>query len=426
MTRLDDRLLNHPATAHIAELRATIASLDDETVEAANEALDGAVERVPTALTYIEGALVAADPALVTASALEGIDSSVVAANQMASQLTANPALANQLDAHIEAALDAAARVVSASPLVAGRAGEATETFDTALTGTVNSISEQAEAIGAELAALDQRRAEAEAARVDEDAARETALTAKVEELTAQVATEKQRLDSLVPNFETQFTTAQGERQTAFDDLQDELKTASDSFTSDLTKKSHEVLAEVEARRNEVEKLHGIIADTSTTGAFREEARQQKASADRWRLTTVVFGSIAAAVAVAAVVLAELDPTRATSTSTVVAKLTVTLVAAGVAAYAGRQSGRHRIREEEAKRLELELVAFPPFIESLSDDQKREVRKDFAERAFPGRSVEPAGEGRRLFRKEDSLGIGGPELLQLLIEVLTRDKKAQP
>jgi enamine deaminase RidA (YjgF/YER057c/UK114 family) len=258
-----------------------------------------------------------------------------------------------------------------------------------------------------------------------------------VDELAAQVATEKQRLDSLVPTFETTFKEAQDERQAAFDEVQEELKTNAASVVTELktsfeetvtslTENSEVVLAEVKARRDEVVKLYGVITNTATTGAFRDEAEDQKRDADRWRRIAVVFGALAAVAAVGAVVLAALSPETATSTSAIVGKITVTLAAAGVAAYAGRQSGRHRRREEEAKRLELELVAFPPFIDSLEPEQQREVRKDFAERAFRGRPADLAGEGRRRFRKEDTVGIAVPELLQLVHDLAAmRDEKRQ-
>lgn len=393
MSRLNDRLLNHPVRGSINDLRATVAGLNEEAVAAVEEVSEGTLERVPVAMTYIEGALAAAHPQLVTASSLEALDAAVTNANNTAAQLATTPAVATTLDTYVEGALDAVASLVAATPLLQERAGEAGETLSTALTETVQAVKAKAEQLDADLDAVEQERTEAETARVAADAERTATVEAEAAALTALVTVEKQRLDTLVPNFETQFTDAEEARQATFDALQEtlqaqsetvvtDLKTAFEETVTGLTDSSTKVLSEVEDRRAEVEKLHGVITDTSTTGAFRKEATEQKKAADTWRRVTVVFGSIAAALAVAAVVLATIYPDRATSTSAVIAKITVTLAAAGVAAYAGRQSGRHRQREEESKRLELELVAFPPFIESLEEDQRREVRKEFADRAF--------------------------------------------
>jgi len=77
--------------------------------------------------------------------------------------------------------------------------------------------------LDAALDALEQERTDAETARVAADAERATAAEAQAAELTALVTTEKQRLDTLVPNFETQFTDAKEARQAKFDALFDML-----------------------------------------------------------------------------------------------------------------------------------------------------------------------------------------------------------
>lgn len=215
----------------------------------------------------------------------------------------------------------------------------------------------------------------------------------------------------------------QDELKTNSDAVVSELKTTFDETVTKLTANSEKVLEEVEVKRGEVEKLFGVITDTSTTGAFRKEADEQKTAADTWRETTVRFGSVAALLALAAVVAAVIWPDRANSASAIVAKVTVALAAAGVAAYAGKQSGRHRQREEEAKRLELELVAFPPFIESLDPEQKREVRKDFAVRAFRGRPADPEARGGPTAND----GVGLPALVETVRDVVVkRGETTQP
>lgn len=51
-------------------------------------------------------------------------------------------------------------------------------------------------------------------------------------------------------------------------------------------------------------------------------------------------------------------------------------------AYARMQSGDHRRREEAARRTELELVAFAPFVEGLDEAQRVALRKEVAQRLF--------------------------------------------
>jgi hypothetical protein len=48
----------------------------------------------------------------------------------------------------------------------------------------------------------------------------------------------------------------------------------------------------------------------------------------------------------------------------------VAALLSGLTAYAAKQSGGHREREVRNRRLELELTAFGPFTDSLSDPEK--------------------------------------------------------
>jgi hypothetical protein len=54
----------------------------------------------------------------------------------------------------------------------------------------------------------------------------------------------------------------------------------------------------------------------------------------------------------------------------------------GVAAYTARQSARHRGREEHARRLQLDLTAFPVFVEALPEEDKVAATIWMAERSF--------------------------------------------
>lgn len=435
MARLEDRLLNHPLHQHLTTVRGHLAEVSDETLAAADEHMEGAVTRAGAALTYIEGVLGAVDPALTTATALSGIESALSNAATAAAQLNGNPQTAAALDQHIEQALTAVEPMAAASQLTAKRAAGSAKTFDNALTATVKAVAEQAQSLEGELDALEQRRVDAVAQLEADEQQQRTTFQASIDSLTTSLNAEKARVDQLVATHQEQFTTAQQEQHTAFEQLRDQLQETGESSIAEFNERADEtqkqlekdveaVLAEVRSRRDEVEELYGVITDTSTTGAFRDEAREQKKAADDWRKVAIGFGLAAAVLAVAFIVLSALAPDKASSTSAIIAKVTATLVAAGIAAYAGRQSGRHREREEEAKRLELELVAFPPFIDSLDDDQKRDVRKEFADRAFRGRPEQAPT--RSLFRKQDSFGVGAPELLDALLKATQKSDGSPP
>lgn len=433
MARLEDRLRDHPLYAQIDAIRNHVSELDDDARAAVSEHVDDVIERVPKVLTYVEGILKTADAALTTESGLAGLDSALSNAAGAASQLKESPQVAPTLDQHLEEALVAAGPLVAASALIAERADAAAGAFDTALTDTVKEVDARSKALSEELTALDERRAQAAAEQEAAEEQRRQEFSAGLDALTTRVDGEAQRTDQLISTLQTQFDSGQTEQKQAFDTLregfEEQAKAAIDGLQEsarqtgeDLSEQAEEVLVAVRKRRTDVEELYGVITDTSTTGAFRDEAKDQKEAADRWRWVAVGFGVVAVALAIVA--LTGAFESETSGAGAVVAKITATLVAAGIAAYAGRQSGRHREREEEAKRLELELAAFPPFIESLDDDQKRDVRKEFADRAFRGRPVETGESG--LFRRKDSFGVALPELVAAIVTAVRKSDQQPP
>jgi DNA repair exonuclease SbcCD ATPase subunit len=433
MGRLEDRLLNHPLRGTIATIRARLSEFDQATLDAAEQHSQGTVARIPQVLTFIEGVLATADPALTTASALAALEAALTNADNNLSALSDQHDVISSVDHHLEEALTAASSLAPVSPLSAKRAMAAKRAFDSALVSTVREIEQRSASLAENLRHLEEKRVEAAAQITAEDAQRGEALTSATDALESRLAEQEQRVDQLVPTLQEQFDAAQAARREAFETLQSDLRERAEGITTEieahaaqtrsmLAETAEAVLDEVRRRKQEVDQLYGIITDTSTTGAFRDEARAQKDAADTWRKVAVGFGVAAALLAIIAFVLSAVRPGDVSSTSAVVAKITATLVAAGVAAYAGRQSGNHREREEEAKRLELELAAFPPFIESLDEAQRREVRKAFSDRAFRGRPADAPA--RRLFRKNDSFGVGLPELVDAIVAAVRRADQA--
>jgi hypothetical protein len=92
------------------------------------------------------------------------------------------------------------------------------------------------------------------------------------------------------------------------------------------------------------------------------------------------------------------------------ASLVVTAAAGGLTAYAARQSGHHRDREDETRRLQLELTAFGPFINDLQNPS--EARAEYAKRLFKGAERQSNG--------EPAIGKDQVTLLQTLLESLIK------
>jgi hypothetical protein len=282
----------------------------------------------------------------------------------------------------------------------------------------VRGLRAQVDELATEAAGLEERQRQATAEAMTAEEQRRAEIAARLDELRSTVTAEKTRFDSLVPSFEQQFTAAQAAREqqhrdviSSFDEetralvqrVSDEAEKTTaevrdgvDTLLTESATRVDAVLEDVRTKRDEVDDLYSVITNTGTASAFRDDAEQQKKAANTWRLVAVVFG-VLAAVATGWAALSGSDE----STQSLIARLALGAAAGGIAAYAARQSGRHRDREEEARRLELDLPAFGPFIESLPDEVRQRVREEFLKRVFVGRKSPSDGPALT----EESIGL---------------------
>jgi len=150
------------------------------------------------------------------------------------------------------------------------------------------------------------------------------------------------------------------------------------------------VLLELRRILREAQDAANAVAAAGTASAWRGEANAQCRAADVWRYVAVGLGVLTAAMVLVLLVWRPAE-TGSLSVEHVTSRLGFAVILGGVAAYAARQSGQHRQREQVARRLELELTAFPPFVEGLKN--KDELRCEYARRLFKGAESDDATEG---------------------------------
>lgn len=419
MSRFDDRLLEHPIRERISQLRSLLGDLPDDQQQQADERLENALARAPAVLDHIEGLLNAVDPEFVTQGALDQMVAPLDRAVDAINTLEANPESIVEFDGAIEDALSAAQPIAAVIRMPTKISETARKNFGAELRGRAKELSDEAEAIKARLKDLaDEQNRLAEDGKQANDA-RRAELQGEFDRIQGAINTEQQRLDQLVPTFEQQFSQAQDARVDEWESLRkdleesvntsrEQLQQAAQQAANSLTSQADEVLGEVREKRDEVVKLYGIIGDTGTAGAFAKEANNQKQDADFWRWAAIIGGVLTAILAAGAVALATYSDRG--STAAHIASLAVAAAIGGITAYAARQSGHHRDREDESRRLELELTAFGPFTNDLTNPD--EARAAYAERLFKGAERIPTG--------ESTIGKDQVTLIQTLIESILK------
>lgn len=94
------------------------------------------------------------------------------------------------------------------------------------------------------------------------------------------------------------------------------------------------------------------------------------------------------------------------SVTVVLAKALGSLIFAGLAGYVATQSGHHRLREEQARQRELDLLALPAIIANLPEDQKEEITGEVATKLFLTETASISGRSEPALTKESISLVG--------------------
>ena len=263
----------------------------------------------------------------------------------------------------------------------------AAATFQRSAQQRFNALKRQAETVQAEVeglrAQLTERQAEigtlVEQFREQQAQATEERLAqldARSQEIQATVERHAQSIDALLTEQTEAFRKVQDERAEEHRVREREIEATFAEVESQSRERLEILVSEIEGMKTKSAELVGAIGVTGTAERYGKEFDAQRKAANDWRWITVALGVIAVAVAL----LAAFDE-KATTAGT---KVAIALLISGVAAYTARQSSRHRSREEHARQLQLDLTAFPVFIEPLPREAQEAATVWMAERSFLG------------------------------------------
>jgi hypothetical protein len=407
----------HPVHANLKQLKQQAADLPDELLKEAQEHdPQASLVRLEPSLDYLGALLASADPALITPQMLDELNEAV---QQINSALTPfkdkDFGQLPTIQSGIEALLNRSLRMAPAIGLWA----KTDEKKAVALLGEASSaktrqLQEQASDLQGQLNQLREEASQASDSMKTTSEERAKELEGQLDTLKVEAEAERARVQQTIDSFETQFKSEQEARDTRFEEIKQELatkaeetieafktsgneaqseaKTEADVAVANLEHKSKEIMDFLGEKKQEAIDTVDTAATSSIAGGFKKEAEEQKDHADKWRNNAINLGILAAAVAIAAVVLGAVAG-GGNSAALLIGKIAVATLLLGIAGYAAGQSGQHRRREQRARRLYLQLVAFKPISEPLPDEKKNEVRKDFIERMFVGDLAEDHKDG---------------------------------
>lgn len=235
-----------------------------------------------------------------------------------------------------------------------------------------------------------------------------TSLKEQQDQQSAIIAELKQVSSDLQSKFQaeqesrgTQFSQNQKEQKEQFSKLSTEFKEKLISQNSDFTKQGAEIARghqqeleklkeefveaanslrdELVQRKEEVEKLVGVIGNLGVTSGYLNTANEAKATCKVWQAITVaaMIGLI-----VTAIVLFLPAISGTFSWASFAGRVFISFTFGVLAAYAASQADKYQKVERQSRRLALELEAIGPYIAPLPVDKQEEFRMTIGERSF--------------------------------------------
>lgn len=167
-------------------------------------------------------------------------------------------------------------------------------------------------------------------------------------------------------------------RNEARGEFEDEVKrqrTEHETLVKEVTGQADAFIADIKKKQEEVERLAAAVGRTGRISGFDQWANSERRSAMWLRFAALLVG-IAAAGSVALLLDARADAIeddQDVSAAVAVGAISIPAALGAVAIYAGRESARHRRNEVIARRTQIDIHSFGPFISELDEDEQAEL-----------------------------------------------------
>lgn len=363
MSAREEQFENH-------SLHTTLSQLDSALQQKRAKQLSaGAVDdldRIRQAAAFIRGRVEIASPLLTPSNRLDQIQKSLQGCLNEVNSFNSNGNEAHLANAsnHIDTGLNNAAAIISLEqPEPSVKAKDAVS-FKSLAEEIIASLRDRSNSV------------EERAAQIEENLQN---LEKSSEDQKTQIDSLQSTIDSKLQELETQFAAAQTERSTQFEKQAEQIDQEADKKLASILNSADETLNEISDKRSEAERIVNLIGNIGLTGNFKGAVAREKRSADRMRIIALSCFIVMVGVVLGTLFLSVengFDPWLA------LFRLGAALSLIVPAAYAARESSRHRTLENRNRRAELELASIDAYLESLPDDKRAEIKADLTDKFF--------------------------------------------
>lgn len=231
-----------------------------------------------------------------------------------------------------------------------------------------NKLSEVNDAINTEKARLDQLAMTHQSKMIEDQEKYSKALLADNEKFLNELTTYRNEIAAL----QKEIISANEETHAKFIAKMDLLSENADKLIASTQ-------SDFDNYKDKVESIVGVLSNNMFAHKYKEVADNSHKSARTWHIIATILMLGVAAFAVYAFVI---TTNQDSDWVRLVAKIFATTTMATGAAYAARQASKQEKVERYYRKVESELLAFDPFINSLSEELQSELKSEIAKRIF--------------------------------------------
>jgi branched-subunit amino acid transport protein/formiminotetrahydrofolate cyclodeaminase len=351
-----------------------------------------AKEKAKAIITYIQQRISQSDPLLTPTSVLNNIDDALVSAAHNITVYYQNENFGHLVNAL--ALLDSCCIQVTQIP------SHNSDTID----GIFKTATEFRSSVAKLFLSIKQEMGELSKKQED--------LGGKIYDASVEIGQQKARLDSAIAAYQQQFADSQQTRQSEFSASEqsrqaiaqssEEARQLSfetirqqhiDEFThlNSLAQKTHtdlvdelkgaaaNSLAIIETQKDHVQKLVGIITNTGMAYGFQKTANEEHKQAFIWSIVAVV--ALITWITAGCIFFAFTYDKELTLPS-VIRQFLISTPFVLLSGFAAMRVAQHQKNERLMRKSELEIASIDPFLATLSDQDRNEVKREFATRYF--------------------------------------------
>ncbi|WP_130929217.1 hypothetical protein [Pseudomonas sp. Sample_20] len=385
-----EKIADHAVFSILDALNRTLEALsanDKEDLEVIE-----AIEKAKAIVHFIKLRIAQADPLLTSLTVLNNIHNSLQTAHHNITNYAQNLNFGHWINAINE--LETCCVLTTQIPLL---------THD-GIDSMIQSATEFRSSISKLLKSV--RSESTELHKIQED------LQQKISDAAVDINTQKQRLDIAITTYQQQFSESQQARQNefssseqarlvagaaseegrqqAFESLKNQNNEEFSQIIASAKKKHADAIDEltgaaqsaldlIKSQKEHCQKLVGIITNTGMAYGFQKTANEEQKRAFIWSIVAVVAMSIWI---ITGCVFFGFTYDKELTLPSVIRQFLISTPFVLLSGFAALRVSQHQKTERNMRKAELEIASIDPFLATLSDQDRNDVKREFATRYF--------------------------------------------